>query len=104
MARAEALNAGDVEATAGFFAENAVYNIIPPPPGVKGTFNGQEEIRGRLADIIGVNANIEIEISLLEGDKVTALTKYADDGLQGIGLTFIEGIEEYTVQDGKITS
>ena len=104
MGRAEALNAGDVEATAAFFAEDAVYNIIPPPPGVQGTFNGLEEIRGRLTDVIATNANIEIEISQVEGDKVTTLTRYAADDLQSMGLSFIEGIEEYAVQDGKITS
>jgi hypothetical protein len=104
MARAEVFNAGDVEAAVAFFANDAVYNIIPPPPGVPGTYTGQDEIRGRITDIVALNAAIEIELRQVEGDKVTTLTRYVDDGLRGLGLTFIEGIEEYIVRDGKITS
>lgn len=104
MARAGAFNAGDVEAAVAFFADDAVYNIIPAPPGVPGTYTGQDEIRGRITDIVALNAAIELELRQVEGDKVTTLTKYSDDGLRGLGLAFIEGIEEYTVQDGKITA
>lgn len=103
-ARIEAMNAGDVDAAIAYFADDAVYKFVDPPPGVPDTFAGKDEIRGRLETLVAVNASMEVEIQQVDGDKVTALTKFADDGLKEMGVGFIEGIEEYTVQDGKITS
>ena len=103
-ARAEAMNAGDVDAATAFFAEDAVYNIAPPqPPGVPPTFNGRDEIRGRLADLVDLNARMEIVITESEGDKVTTRTTYWADDITALGLPFLIGIEEYTIQDGQIT-
>lgn len=103
-ARIEAMNAGDVDAAIAYFANDAVYKIDDPPPGVPDTFTGKDEIRSRLETLVAVNASMETEIQQVDGDKVTALTKFADDGLKEMGVDFIEGIEEYTVEAGKITS
>ena len=47
---------------------------------------------------------MEVEIRQVDGDTITTLTKFADDPLSEMGVDFIEGIEKYTVQDGKITA
>jgi ketosteroid isomerase-like protein len=104
MARAEATNAGDVDAAIAYFADDAVYKIVDPPPGTPDTFTGKDEIRGRLETLVALNASMEVEIQQVDGDKVTVLTKFADDPLKEMGVDFIEGVEEYTVQDGKIMS
>lgn len=104
MARAEATNAGDIDTAIDYFADDAVYKIVDPPPGVPDTFTGIDEIRGRLEDISALNARMEVEIQQVDGDKVTTLTKFSDDPLKEMGVDFIEGVEEYTVENGKITS
>jgi len=104
-ARTDAINAGDVEAAIALFAEDAIYNLIPPPPGVPGTLTGREAIRARLAELVAQKAEYSlVETPQVAEDTVTALTRYSDDGLRSFGVDFIEGTEEFTVQDGKITS
>jgi len=104
MARTEALNAGDAEAAAAFFADDATYKINDPPPNARELYSGREEILGRLLELVAVNANMEMEVQQVDGDNVTTLTRFADDPLNEMGVDFIEGIEQYTVRDGKITS
>jgi ketosteroid isomerase-like protein len=103
-ARAGATNAGDVDAAAAFFAEDAVYHLVPPPPGAQGTYSGQDEIRGRLAELASINGEMELDIRQVDADKVISLTKFSADALHSLGLPFVEGFEEYTIQDGKITA
>jgi hypothetical protein len=104
MALNEAANAGDLEAQIALFAEDAVYTLIPPPPGVSGPLVGKEAIRARRQGLASLNAEGGIEILEVSGDTITALSTYADDELRSLGIDFIEGVEEYTVQDGKITT
>ena len=103
MARAEAFNAGDVDAAAAFFAEDAIYTFAEPPPNAQEVYNGREEIRGRLAGLADFNASISVEVTKVEGNNLTTLTRYTDDSLINMGVDFIEGVEEYTVEDGLIT-
>jgi limonene-1,2-epoxide hydrolase len=94
----EALNAGDVEGALAYFAEDTVLAIIP-----FGTHSGTEEIRAYLENGASLNATIEYEILQVEGDTVSLKSWYTDDDLRGIGVK-LEGMEEITIQDGKITA
>jgi hypothetical protein len=40
----------------------------------------------------------------VDGDRVVGFSKYWDDGLRAEGVNYLEMVEEYIVQDGKITS
>lgn len=100
---ADSLNAGDVDTAMTLYAPDAVINIVPPLPGLPGTFTGLEEIRGWLEILVGMNLKIEgLEILQAEGDKVKIKLKTSSDFARGFNMAFMELIEEYTIQDGKI--
>jgi hypothetical protein len=104
MALQEATQAGDIEAQMALFADDAVYTLIPPAPGMSGPLVGKDAIRARREELPDLNAESIIEIRQVDGNNVTALSRYSDDDLRGMGIDFIEGIEEYTIQDGKISA
>ena len=100
---ADSLNAGDVETAMTLFAPDAVLNIVPPLPGFPGTYTGSNEIRGWLEILVGMNLKIEgVEILQVEGDKVKIKVKITSHLTRGLNIAFLELIEEYTIQDGKI--
>lgn len=100
----EAENAGDIEAQVAFFADDAVYAVLPPPPDMPEPIVGTEAIRARRGGIAAVNAESITEITQVDGNIVTTLSRYTDDDLKSMGLDYIEGVEEYVIEDGKITS
>jgi ketosteroid isomerase-like protein len=104
MALQEATQAGDIEAQLALFADDAVYTLIPPAPGMSGPLVGKDAIRARREELPALNAQSSIEIRQVDGDTVTALSRYSDDDLRGMSIDFIEGIEEYVIQDGKIST
>ena len=99
----EAEKAGDLEAQIALFADDAVYSILPPSPDMPGPIVGTDAIRARREGIAALNAETTTEITGVDGNTVTTLSRYADDDLRSMGLEFIEGTEEYVIQDGKIT-
>ena len=100
----EAESAGDVEAQVALFADDAVYSILPPPPDMPEPIVGTDAIRARRVGIAAVNAENSTEITGVDGNTVTTLSRYSDDDLRGMGLDFIEGTEEYVIEDGKIVA
>ena len=100
----EAESAGDVEAQVALFADDAVYAVLPPPPDMPEPIVGTDAIRARRAGIEAVNAESTTEITRVDGNIVTTLSRYTDDDLKSMGLDYIEGVEEYVIEDGKITS
>jgi hypothetical protein len=95
-------SAGDVDASLATFADDAVVYILIP--GAPETHTGQEEIRAWLEDLVAQHWEGEVEILGVEGDKVTSrLTSYMDP-TRALGVAPLVGMEEYIVQDGKITA
>lgn len=101
-ARAEAFNAGDLETMMTFYATDAEYRIVPPPGSSPGTYLGFDEIQGRLEAVLADNPTLDVAIRKVEDNVVTAFTRHSDEGLQAMGVDFIEGVEEYTIVDGTI--
>jgi len=100
---ADSLNAGDIDAAMTLYAPDIVLNIVPPLPGLPGTFTGLKEIRGWLEILVGMNLKIEgVEMLQVEGDKVKIKVTTSSDFARGFNMAFMELIEEYTLQDGKI--
>ena len=93
----EALNAGDIDAFMALYAEDAIIDIVP-----FGTHSGHEEIRAWAEGLIELNAEMELEILQVDGDRVTVKSWYADDDWRALGIV-LEAVEELTVQDGKIS-
>ena len=104
LALQEATQTGDIEAQMALFADDAVYNLIPPAPGMSGPLVGKDAVRARREELPDLNAESSIEIRQVDGDTVTGLSRYSDDDLRGMDIDFIEGVEEYVIQDGKISA
>jgi ketosteroid isomerase-like protein len=100
---ADALNAGDVDTAMTLYAPDAVLNIVPPPPGLPGTYTGLKEIRGWLEILVGMNFKVEgVEILQVEGDKVNLRVRASADFARGLNIAFLEYTEEHIIQGGKI--
>ena len=102
-ALADSLNAGDVDTAMTLYAPDAVLNIVPPPPGLPGTYTGLKEIRGWLEILVGMNFKVEgVEMLQVEGDKVKIKVKASSDFARGFNMAFMEYTEEHIIQGGKI--
>ena len=100
---AAALNAGDVEAALSYLADNAVLTFVPPSmPGDDGIFTGKEEIRAWYQGLVAAKGVTTLSDCQVKGEQVTCLDTYADAGLQGMGVDFLEAELVATVRGGKI--
>jgi len=99
---ADALNAGDVEATMALFTDDAItksYFGDARPPGSK---IGKEQVRLSMEKLVANNFKIQIEILLVLGDIVVTRSKtWMDETIQ-LGIAPLEYIEIYPIQDGKL--
>jgi len=99
---ADALNAGDVEATMALFTDDAITkhyfgDTLP----IDSTI-GKEQIRLGMKELVEDNFKIEIEILLVLGDIVVTRSKtWMDETIQ-LGIAPLEYIEIYPIQDGKL--
>ena len=92
IAMADALNAGDVEATMVLFTDDAIFS----------DYIGKEQIRLFMEDLIANNFKIQIEILEVLGDIVVTRSKtWIDETIQ-LGIAPLEYIEIYPIQDGKL--
>lgn len=99
----DAQNAGDVEGALAFLNEYAVIQLVPPPvEGDDGIFAGKEEIRAWYENLAALHGEGELSEIKVEGDQVTAILTYSDDGLKQIGVNSIDNEWVVTIQDGKI--
>jgi ketosteroid isomerase-like protein len=95
----EALNAGDVEGALAFLADDAVVQLIPPPePAGDGLFTGKEEIRGWYEFQAEGNSSNELSHMRINGDQVTALIRFSDEGLKQMGVDFLDNEWVATVE------
>lgn len=100
-----AYNAHDLEAISALFADDAVRQLSPPPPGSSGVWRGAQEIRAQWQSEFALNARIErIGEYQVSGNTVTGGARYWDDSLIQLGVAPIEYTIEVTVENGRITS
>jgi ketosteroid isomerase-like protein len=104
VAMIAAEEAGDLEAQIALFADDAVYALLPPSPDMPEPIVGKDAIRARREGLAAAGAEGSTEITGVDGNTVTTLSRYIDDDLRSMGLEYIEGVEEYVIEDGKITS
>jgi ketosteroid isomerase-like protein len=101
---ATALNAHDIDSALSYLAGDAVVTLVPAAPGTSGVFTGPEEIRGWYDGQAAGNATTTLSDCQVEGETVTCTDTYTDDGLQAMGVDFIDGAYVAVVRDGKIRS
>lgn len=100
----DALNKGDVDLALSHMAEDGSVTIIPPEPGDDGVYEGSEEIRARFEAGSAAHGITTLSDCRVDGENVTCLDTYVDDGLKALGLEELEGAWEAVVRQGKIQS
>ena len=90
-----ALNAGDVDAALSYLADTAQISSDQ-------VYTGKEEIRGWYEAQVGANGVSTLSDCQVDGETVTCSSVYTDDGLQAMGVDFLEGTLVLLVPEGKI--
>jgi len=98
----ERMNAGDLEGSLDYFADDSVTYFVGMPPTGMEIYRGKEGIRPVWAECIGSHFKMEVEIVSVVGDVVNARSKTWHDFTRQLGVAPNEFIETYVVKDGKI--
>jgi len=101
-AMADALSAGDLEATMALFTDDAIVkifygNVFPPE-----SYIGSEQVRPLMEDLIAIHFKIQIEILQVLGDIAVTRSKTWNDETIQLGIAPLEMTEIYPIRDGKI--
>jgi ketosteroid isomerase-like protein len=100
----EALAEGNIDAALSYLAEDAVVAIVPPGQDGDGNYTGHAEIRGWYDTIVAAKGVGALSNCKTDGEKITCLNTYSDEGLKAMGVDFIEGEWAAVISDGKIQS
>jgi|GEM_PF-1826737 len=98
-----ALNKGDIDAALSYLADNATVTIVPPADG-DGVYTGHAEIRGWYETIVSAKGEGSLSNCTADGETITCASTYADEGLNAMGVDFIEGTWVAVIRDGRIQS
>ena len=99
---AERMNAGDLEGSLDYFADDSVTYFVGMPPTGMEIYRGKEGIRPVWEECIGSHFKMEVEIVSVVGDVVNARSKTWHDFTRQLGVAPNEFVETYVVKDGKI--
>lgn len=99
---AERMNAGDLEGSLGYFADDSVTYFVGMPPTGMEIYRGKEGIRPVWEECIGSHFKMEVEIVSVVDSVVNARSKTWHDFTCQLGVAPNEFIETYVVKDGKI--
>jgi hypothetical protein len=98
----ERLNAGDVEGSLAYFAEDAMSYLVGfPPTGIE-IYKGKEQIRSLWEDSVANHFEWEVEVISSNGDMVNIRAKTWHDFTRQLGIAPLEYIDVYEVKDGEI--
>ncbi len=97
-------NAGNLEKSAEYYADDALVKLNGVPPGEKDTFKGKAEVLAWFKDLATQHFEIKVEILKVEGDTITTKTQTWMDATRALGVAPMVGTEVYVVKDGKIKS
>lgn len=98
------MNAGDVEGSLAYFADDATAYIIGLPPTGMEVYAGKEQIRTLWQDSVANNFQWEVEVSSEEGNIVLVGAKTWHDFTRQLEVAPLEYNDIYEVKDGKITT
>jgi ketosteroid isomerase-like protein len=90
----DAVAAKDIDSAMALVADDMVLTLIPPPPGLDGTFIGKEEIRNWLEGLAQNNGRAEFSDITVSGNAATWKARWWADSWEalGVGPAEFEGI------------
>jgi len=96
------MNAGDVEGSLAYFADDAMIYIIGLPPTGMEVYAGKEQIRALWQDSVANHFQWEVNITSANGNTVNVKAKTWHDFTRQLGVAPLEYTDVYQVKDGKI--
>jgi ketosteroid isomerase-like protein len=100
----DCMNAGDLEGSLAYFADDAMGYIVGLPPTGMEVYAGKEQIRTLWKDSIDNHFQWEIEITGVDGNLVFVKAKTWHDFTRQLGVAPLEYRDVYEIKDGKITT
>lgn len=100
----EAMNAGDIEKSLAYFADDAVVYIIGLPPTGIEVYAGKDAIRGLWQDSLDNHFQWETEVTSDDGNILFVKAKTWHDFTRMLEVAPLEYTDVYEVVDGKIIS
>ncbi len=98
------MNAGDVEGSLAYFADDAAAYIIGLPPTGMEVYAGKDQIRSLWQDSVANHFQWETEVTSAGDDIVTVKAKTWHDFTRQLGVAPLEYNDVYEVRNGKITT
>lgn len=102
METAERYNAGDLEGTLAYWADDAVFYMVGMPPTGMEMALGKEQIGEVFAENLANNGRWEVEVIKVRGDEVVAKAKNWHDFTRQLGVAPLEAYGYYTIKEGLI--
>lgn len=96
-----AWNAHDRNRVLDLFADDAVVEMVPPPPGAPPLFRGPDQI-SQMVDMLIGGFHVESSQFHEEGDHVSWFSTLENDGFRAMGLNSADATCEAIVRDGKV--
>lgn len=101
---ADAFNAGDTQAVLDYFSDDFRLTLRPAFPSTSPrTDSGAAFLREWVEGLIDGDFRIEVEVLEAEGSRVRTRTTTWQDITRWTGMAPVVGIEDYVVEDGRIT-
>ena len=98
----ERMNAGDLEGSLAYFADDGMAYIVGLPPAGMEVYAGKEQIRTLWKDSVDNHFQWEIEITSARSNIVHVKAKTWHDFTRQLGVAPLEWIDVYEIKDGKI--
>jgi len=98
------MNAGDVESSLAYFADEATAYIIGLPPNGMEVYAGKDQIRTLWQDSVANHFQWETEITSVEGNLVLVSAKTWHDFTRQLGVAPLEYNDVYEIKNGKIAT
>jgi hypothetical protein len=100
-----AANAGDLDAAMSYWADDAIYTVLPSAFTGQSEFIGKAQIRALVETFAAQHGRSEIDEPLaVDGERVSGRFRSANDSLRDLGIDSLDSEAEAIVRDGKIQS
>jgi hypothetical protein len=95
-------NAGDVERTLTYWADDANVKLLGVPAGIRDSYSGREQMRGWFKKLVAQHFQIQVKIIKVRGDTVTTRTEIWSDLTRQLSIAPLVVTQVYVVNEGEI--
>ena len=100
-----AANTGDVDTALSYWADDAIYTVLPAAFTGQSEFVAKAQIRALVEAFAAQHGRSEIDEPLaVDGERVSGRFRSANDSFRELGIDSLDSVAEAIVRDGKIAS